>query len=248
MGVLGCLRGRRRAGRRGAGVWALLRVGYYDRRGEYGGEVIPDQVRVIKPGLEAPLTDVQRLFVVAFDEGVTTGWFVGRVEVSALITGGLRGAALGCADPSRWAWNAGRFTGPEPWQAELMMALVRGTWMHGFGEFDLGPDSDLFIVVGEGFKLRMLGDDETILSPVRIQSMFRALSWRAPFPFVRASIVDAMKVFTDHRLRMYNLWSGPDGDAGEHQRDATRYGALVMRSLAIGSALAKAEEKMPWMK
>jgi hypothetical protein len=209
--------------------------------------VIPDQVRTIKPGLDAPLTDVQRLFVVAFDEGVTTGWFVGRVAVDALITGGLRGAALGPVDPSRWAWSAGRFVGPEPWQAELMMALVRGTWMYGDGEFGLGRESDLFVVVGEGFKLRMIGDDETLLSPVRVQSMFRSLSWRAPFPFVRASIVDAMKVFTDHRLRMYNLWSGPDGASGEHQRDATRYGALVMRGLALGGALQEMESRMPWL-
>jgi hypothetical protein len=211
--------------------------------------VIPAQLRVIKPGLDAPVDDVQRLFVVAFDEGVSTGWFVGRVAVEALLAGGLRGAALGPVDPSRWAWNAGRFTGPEPWQAELMMALVRGTWMHGFGEFDLGPDSDLFVVVGEGWQQRIMGDDATILSPIRIQSMFRCLSWRAPFPYVRASISDAMNVFTDARLKAFNLWSGPDGDDGEHQRDATRYGALILRSLAIGAgtALADMEKKMPWL-
>lgn len=207
----------------------------------------PAQVRVIKPGLEAPLTDVQRLFVVAFDEGVTSGWFVARVELAALVSGGLRGVALGPADPSRWAWAAGSFRGPEPWQAELMMALVRGTWMHGFGEFSLGSDSDLFVVVGEAYQSRLIADDATVLSPVRVQAMFRALSWRAPFPFVRASIVDAMRTFTDHRLRMYNLWSGPDGASGEHQRDATRYGALVMRSLCTASHLSSMEGRMPWL-
>lgn len=209
--------------------------------------MIPDKVRIIKPGLDAPVDDRQRLFVVAFDEGVTTGWFVARVCVETLVTSGLRGAALGAVDPSRWAWNAGRFVGPEPWQAELMMALVRGTWMHGDGEFELGRESDLFIVVGEGFKLRMIGDDDTLLAPVRVQSMFRGLSWRAPFPFVRASIVDAMTVFTDHRLRMYNLWSGPAGKEGEHQRDATRYGALVMRSLSVEKDLDAMERRMPWL-
>lgn len=212
-----------------------------------GRRDIPKQVRVIKPGLEAPLTDAQRLFVVAFDEGVTTGWFVGRVELGALVSGGLRGAVLGARDPSRWAWNAGYFRGPEPWQAELMMALVRGTWMHGFGEFGLGAESDLFVVVGEGWQQRLMGDDATILAPIRIQSMFRALSWRAPFPYVRAGISDAMSVFTDHRLRMYNLWSGEEGAMGEHQRDATRYGALIMRSMAIASSLAEMERKMPWL-
>lgn len=207
----------------------------------------PEVVRTIKPGLEAPLTDEQRLFVVAFDEGVSTGWFVARVSLDALVSGGLRGAALGAADPSRWAWNAGRFTGPEPWQAELMMALVRGTWMYGDGEFDQGRDSDLFIVVGEGWRQRLMGDDATVLAPVRIQSMFRMLSWRAPFPFVLANISDAMNVFTDHRLRMYNLWSGPEGAVGEHQRDATRYGALVMRGLSVERELRAIESKMPWL-
>lgn len=207
----------------------------------------PEAVRTIKPGLEAPLTDEQRLFVVAFDEGVSTGWFVARVALNALVSGGLRGAALGPSDPSRWAWNAGRFTGPEPWQAELMMALVRGTWMYGDGEFEQGRDSDLFIVVGEGWRQRLMGDDATVLAPVRIQSMFRMLSWRAPFPFVLANIADAMNIFTDHRLRMYNLWSGPEGKDGEHQRDATRYGALVMRGLSVEKELRSIESKMPWL-
>jgi len=210
--------------------------------------VIPEQIRVIKPELAAPLTDAQRLFVVAFDEGVSTGWFVARVELNALAAGGLRGVAVRSPDPSVFAWSAGCLTGPEPWQAELMMALVRGTWMHGFGEFDLGRESDLFVVVGEMWKQREMGDDETILSPVRIQSMFRALSWRAPFPFVRANIVDAMKVFTDERLRAFNLWSGVKGKDGEHQRDATRYGGLVIRACAQRGRLEELESKMPWMK
>lgn len=210
--------------------------------------MIPEQVRVLKPELPAPLTDVQRLFVVAFDEGVTTGWFVCRVEVAALLAGGLRGVAVGRhIDPSVWCWSAGYFQGPEPWQAELMMALVRGTWMHGFGEFGLGKDSDLFVVVGEGWKQREMGDDATILAPVRVQAMFRALSWRAPFPFVLANITDAMHVFTNARLRAFNLWSGPDGKLGEHQRDATRYGALVLRSLASEGRLAEIESRMPWL-
>jgi hypothetical protein len=210
--------------------------------------VIPTAPRTIKPELPAPLTDEQRLFVVAFDPGARTGWFVCRVHVAALLDGGLRGVTVGKGDdPSRWAWNAGYFAGPEHWQAELMMALVRGTWMHGFGEFDLGRESDLFVVVGEGWRQRIMGDDETILAPVRLQAAFRQLSWRAPFPWVLANISDAMKVFTDHRLRMYNLWSGPDGEVGEHQRDATRYGALVLRALSVGSALAEMEKRMPWL-
>lgn len=214
-----------------------------------GRVVIPEERRVIKPELPAPLVDAQRLFVVAFDPGWRTGWFVARVEVEALLAGGLRGAAVGGGeDPGRWCWRAGYFRGPEPWQAEMMMALVRGTWMYGWGEFDLGSESDLFVVVGEGWRQRIMGDDESILAPVRLQAAFRQLSWRAPFPWVLANISDAMRVFTDHRLRMHNLWSGPDGADGEHQRDATRYGALVLRSLSVANELAEMEKRMPWMK
>lgn len=210
--------------------------------------MIPEEVRVIKPDLTAPMDrDVQRLFVVAFDEGVKTGWFVARVALHVLAAEGLRGVALRSPDPDVWEWRAGYFRGPEPWQAELMMALCRGTWMHGFGEFNLGVESDLFVVVGEGWQQRIMGDDATVLAPIRLQSMFRALSWRAPFPFVRASISDAMNVFTDARLRNFNLWSGPAGKDGEHQRDATRYGALVLRSCAQPAVLANLEEKMPWL-
>jgi hypothetical protein len=210
--------------------------------------MIPPELRVLKPGLPAPMDDVQRLFVVAFDPGGTTGWFVCRVALDRLAAGGLRGVAVRSPDPDVWCWSAGRFLGPEPWQAEQMMALVRGTWMHGFGQFDLGPDSDLFVVVGEGWKQHMMGDDETILAPVRLQAAFRQLSWRAPFPFVLANINDAMSTFTDHRLQMYNLWSGPPGKEGEHQRDATRYGALIVRSCCVGGTLANLERRMPWLR
>lgn len=209
--------------------------------------MIPEMVRSIKPGLAAPLTDAQRLFVVAFDPGWTTGWFVARVDLDSLLSVGLRGVALRSPNPDVFAWNAGSFTGPEAWQAELMMALVRGTWLHGFGEFKLGTDSDLFVVVGEGFKARMIGDDESVLSPVRLQAAFRQLSWRAPFPYVLANINDAMQTFTDHRLKMFNLWSGKAGKDGEHQRDATRYGSLIVRSCAQAERLAELEAKMPWL-
>jgi len=209
--------------------------------------VIPESPRVIRPGFDEPLTDVQRLFIVAFDPGWTTGWFVCRVALDELRTAGLRGVALAAADPSVFAWRAGSFKGSEPWQAELMMALVRGTWMHGGGEFALGAESDLFIVVGEDYKSRMIGDDASVLSPVRIQAMFRMLSWRAPFPWVLAGIPDAMNTFTDHRLRMFNLWSGVAGAEGEHQRDATRYGALYLRRAADPQWLQFIESKMPWL-
>lgn len=209
--------------------------------------MIPEQVRVLKPGLDGGVSDTQKLFVVAFDPGVTTGWCVMRVQVAALLREGLRGVALAHPDPELFAWNTGYFRGPEPWQAELMMALCRGTWMHGEGEFRLGPESDLFAVAIEQFRLREMGDDETLLAPVRIPAAFRALSWRAPFPVVWSGIPDAMKTFTDHRLRALNLWSGVVGQLGEHQRDATRHAAMLVRRCLEEKWLRSLESKMPWL-
>lgn len=209
--------------------------------------VIPEMIRVIKPELDGGVADTQKLFVVAFDPGVSTGWCVMRVQLDALAAVGLRGVALGHPDPDVFSWRAGYFRGPEPWQAELMMALCRGTWMHGEGQFSEGVDSDLFVVVMEKFQLRTLGEDETLLSPVRIPAAFRSLSWRAPFPVLWSAIPDAMKTFTDHRLRMFNLWSGPDGEVGEHQRDATRHAAMLVRKCIEPAWLGALEGGMPWM-
>lgn len=207
----------------------------------------PPAVRVLKPGLDAPLTDTARLFVVAFDPGVRTGWCVMRVSLAALRAGGLRGVALANPDPSVFAWAAGYIQGPEPWQAELMMALCRGTWMHGFGEFKLGPESDLFVCAIEKFQLRVMADDAELLSPVRVPAAFGALAWRAPFPMLWSPIPDAMRVFTDARLRAFNLWSGPAGLIGEHQRDATRHAALLVRKCVEPEWLEALEKRMPWL-
>lgn len=212
-----------------------------------GVTVIPEMIRVIKPELDGGVADTQKLFVVAFDPGVSTGWCVMRVQLDALLRVGLKGVALGHPDPDVFSWRAGYFRGPEPWQAELMMALCRGTWMHGEGVFDQGSSSDLFVAVMEKFQLRTLGEDETLLSPVRIPAAFRAISWRAPFPVIWSAIPDAMKTFTDHRLNMFNLWSGQAGEVGEHQRDATRHAAMLVRKCIEAPWLAMLEARMPWL-
>lgn len=211
--------------------------------------MIPEQIRVIKPGFEGGVADTQKLFVVAFDPGEKTGWCVMRVQLDALLAGGLRGVALAHPDPDVFSWNAGYFQGPEPWQAELMLALVRGCWSFGDGEFEMGSDSDLFIVVIEQFKLRMISMDDNLLSPVRIPAAFGALNWRVgAWPVLWSPIPDAMKVMTDERLRSFNLWSGVAGRDGEHQRDATRHAALWVRKCAEEKWLRVLEEKMSWMR
>lgn len=208
--------------------------------------MIPSQVRIIKPGFDGGVTDTQKLFIVSFDMGGDSGWFACRVQLDALLAGGLRSVTVRSPDPDVFAWSAGYLQGPEPWQAELAMALVRGTWMHGEGVFDQGPDSDLFVVILERFQLRQLGGDD-LLSPVRLNAAFTQLAWRAPFPIVYSAPSDAMKIFTDERLRAFNLWSGPAGALGEHQRDATRHAGLFLRKVASEPKfLDLIERKMPW--
>lgn len=208
----------------------------------------PDLVRVFKPGLDGGSDDGQKLFVVAFDPGGKTGWCVMRINYAALLAGGLSGVALSHPDPEVFSFRAGFFEGPEPYQAEMMMALLRGTWMHGEGVWDAGEDSDLFVCVVESFYLRMMGGEE-LLSPVRISAMFSQLAWRSLFlPVVPQSPSDAFRTITDKVLLRLNLWTGPEGKVGEHQRDATKHAALMARRMCDVRYASALGARMPWFR
>lgn len=206
-------------------------------------------VRVLKPELDLGSgADVRKLFVVAFDPGVTTGWCVMRIDLESLRCSGLSGIALAHPDPDLFAWSSGSFLGPEPYQAEQMMALLRGTWMHGEGVFDAGEEGDYFICAMESFTLREFSQDSSLLSSPRVAAAFGALAWRSlTVPVVLQSPADALATFTDHRLKMFNLWSGPDGKDGEHQRDATKHAMLCARKAADPMWLAGLAPRMPWL-
>lgn len=210
--------------------------------------VRPELVRVLKPGLDLGSGEEQKLFVVGFDPGVKTGWCVMRINYLALVHGGLSGVCLAHPDPEVFSWSAGYFEGPEPYQAELMMALMRGTWMHGEGVFDAGEASDLFVGAVEGFSLREFSRDDSLLAPVRVSAAFDAVAYRSlVVPLVRQTPADAMKVLPDGVLRRLNLWSGPDGKDGEHQRDATRHAGLLARKCADARWLAGILPRMGWL-
>jgi len=207
-----------------------------------------EEVRVFKPGLDGGSGDGLKIFLVGFDPGVTTGWCAMRIQLDSLLSLGFGGVASAHPDPELFSWAAGYFSGPEPYQCELMMALLRGTWLHGEGVFDAGPDSDRFVVAIEGFNLRVLSSDTDLLSPERIWGGFRQLAWRTLRPpLVTQLPVDAMRVFTDARLKAMNLWSGPPGKIGDHQRDATRHAGLLARSACDPRWLISMEERMPWL-
>ena len=202
-------------------------------------------VRVIKPGLEGGSGDARKLFVVGFDPGGTTGWCVMRINYEALRYGGLSGVCLAHPDPELFSWSTGSFSGPTSYHAEQMMALLRGTWMHGEGVWDEGGESDLFIVGIESFTLQVMSTSEELLSPVRVTAAFWALAWRSLFvPVVKHSPSDAKRTFTDHRMRMFNLW----GDQVEdHERDATRQAMLVARKACEPGWIRDVAGRMKWL-
>lgn len=209
----------------------------------------PELVRVLKPGLDGGAGDQRKLFVVAFDPGVKTGWCVMRCDLETLRSSGFRTLALAHPDPEMFAWRAGFFAGPEPYQAEQMMALLRGTYMYGEGVFNVGEESDLFVGVIESFSLRLLSSDESLLSSPRVAAAFTALAYRVlPVPVVMQTPSEALATIDDHRLRMLNLWSGPDGKDGEHQRDATKHCIVLARKVIDPLYLSSLSSQMSWLK
>lgn len=205
------------------------------------------EVRVLKPGIPLGCDDRRKLFVVWFDPGETTGWCVFRMDLDRLLQKGFREVAFSYGDPSVFAWAAGSFTGPESYQAELMMALCRGTWMYGEGVFDCGPESDWFVVGLESFTLWAFSSDPSLLSPPRVSAAFDVLSWRAPFPRLWQGPRDAGDVTTDARLKALNLWSGVAGKDGEHQRDATKHAILQARKFVEPEHRRRVLPLMPWL-
>lgn len=209
------------------------------------GELWP-VVRVLDPGLKPDAGDERKVFVVGFDPGGTTGWCVMRINLRVLAAEGLRGVAMANPDPAIFSMETGVFTGPEPYHAEMMAALLRGTWMHSEGIFDAGPESDLFICSIESFSLReVFTSDPDLLSPVRVTAAFHSLTWRSlTVPVVSHSPSDAKRTFTDHRLKMLNLWT----DGEEHPRDATRQAALAARKVVDSQWIARLSARMSWLR
>jgi len=180
------------------------------------------------------------LMVLGFDPGVATGWAAVRCDWAMLCRDGFRAVALG--GPDVFGWASGELSGPEPYQAQVMMSLARGVW--AAGEWTSAEDSDLFVVAVEDFLLREFSTDRSLLSPVRVTACFHSLSWKAPFPVVLPSARDAQKVMPDERLRSLNLYTpGPD-----HQRDALRHAVLVARKMASEPGWREAVmTRMPWL-
>lgn len=197
----------------------------------------PEAPRVLPQQWPAP-GEARVLYVLALDPGTTSGWAALRIDYDRLIREGFRAVMLG----GGVEWRAGELKGPEPFQAELFVALARGVWQEG--EFAAGCDSDLFVVTIEDFILDMFSRDRELLSPVRLTAQVQALTWRTlPAPVVQFSANDAKHTVGDDQLRAFNLWvRGPD-----HVRDALRHAVLTARRMVETKWRAVQVARMGWL-
>lgn len=178
-----------------------------------------------------------QLYVPGFDPGGKSGWAVLRCPLVELRSEGFAALALA----GGVTWRAGELRGPEPFQAECILAILRAVYWEG-GWFS-GPLSDRCVVAWERFTLRLLSSDSDLLSPVRITAMTEALSWRGLlFPVVQHQPVDAMKVVTDERLRRWGFWH-----PSEHARDALRHAILVAKKMTDPTWWGVVEGRMRWL-
>jgi hypothetical protein len=190
---------------------------------------------------EDPVSDVTRLYVVAFDPGQITGWAALRIE-EARLTDGITALALS-KDIDVFAWCTGDFVGPENHQVDMMMELLRDVWREG--TFDSGPDSDVVAVAIEDFILRILQSDRALLSPVRVTAAFNYAGRDLPMPRAVQAVGDAKNIMTDERLRRLNLY---EAGVSDHRRDALRHAVLLARKLSDPRALTAWRAGCAWLK
>lgn len=193
---------------------------------------VPRPVPPVVLGAPEP-DDRPVLWVVGIDPGGTSGWAVLRIEWDR-VGEGIR--ARGC-----W-WRTGEVQGPEPYQAEALLAIVRSVYLAGMWEG--GSEADRCVVSVERFTLRLLSMDAALLSPVRITAMMEALSWRGlPFPVVQLQPSEAKKVVTDERLQHWGFWP-----SGAHARDALRHAVLTARKMGSEEQFrASVCARMSWL-
>lgn len=179
---------------------------------------------VLLPGWPEPGSR-RYLYAFGLDPGVVTGWAALRICWESLLSLGFTDTVLLGRNPELFAWECGEITGEENSQVDQVLARYRGLWAEGV--WDEGEGSDVLVGSYESFHLRMLGDDATLLSPVRLLAKLGYVGRALPFPVVQHSPSDAKDIATDERLRRWGVYqAGPD-----HPRDATRQAVMVARKM-----------------
>jgi hypothetical protein len=166
------------------------------------------------------LAGLPRVFAV--DPGTHSGWACLWFDPDVLFTSGKTSRAA-------MAWWCGMVVGPELTQTDALLSRCR---MPGIGGEGLS-------IVGEGFVVGELRQEETFLSPVRVLSMFRYGLWRGGREgdgVIRRRTIniqgagDALSTCNDERLQLWQTYlPGPT-----HPRAAMSHAWLWLRRL--GSA------------
>jgi hypothetical protein len=193
----------------------------------------------------------KNLVIMAIDPGTTTGWSALKVPVGRLASHGVSRTL------SRCRWRHGQILRSMVGVAEGgPMALSVSDSRHvdmiqnqintvyeemvfdsekmledgSFG-YEHGWEDDVFVLVLEGFRLRILSMDDNLLAPQRVLDRLcdRLYVRRSRVPVFFQTPSEAMSTVTDARLKD---WAMYDRHSGEHARDADRHAILFLRKFA----------------
>lgn len=171
---------------------------------------------------------MKALVTVWADPGDTTGWSIHRVPIELLLREGQVGAMR------QVRWSSGQFRpGTTSESVDQFLDLCRAAYER------LCDDEDIFVMGSEGFILRMLSTEPSLLEPVRFNAVLDDRlrgtgSWAE-----RQMPSEAMNTITDQRLKLWGVYKPGAG----HARDAQRHGLLFLRRFA---ASLKLRQRYGW--
>jgi hypothetical protein len=157
-----------------------------------------------------------RLAVMAFDPGGTTGVAWGIMQVRDTLAATLQGAELASAD----------ITGEYQQQATKLLDLW--TTLHFGWSVERQVPADNIHCVSEGFLLRKFGSsDKRGLYPVWISAMFEGLAWDSGVR-VRYQEPSTQARSTSARLKRWGAW---EVGVSPHRRSAMKHLAFRVNKL-----------------
>ena len=120
-------------------------------------------------------------------------------------------------------WKSGQFNeGGTSANVDAYLALARAAYEQ------VADDEDVFVIGSEGFILRMLSTEPSLLEPVRFNAVLDDRLRGTGMWAERQQPSEAKNTITDARLKLWGAYkSGAD-----HARDAQRHGLLFLRRWA----------------
>lgn len=160
---------------------------------------------------------MKALVTVWADPGDTTGWAIHRVPIDLLLREGQVGAMR------QTKWSSGQFRpGSTSASVDQFLDLCRAAYER------LCEEDDVFVMGSEGFILRMLSTEPSLLEPVRFNAVLDDRLRGTGMWAERQMPAEAMKTITDARLRLWGVYK----PGAQHGRDAQRHGLLFLRRFA----------------